>query len=85
LIQWHAKAGQDLLNYPIKLNDKLAGLGSAAGSAESKPTQQEYDAYALLEKQIDVQLNKLKKVVDEKLPVYNQMIETNKVFGVKVN
>lgn len=85
LIQWHAKAGQDLLNYPIKLNDKLAGIGSAAGSADKLPTKQCYDAYTDIAGQIDVQLNKIKNIVTNQLPVYNQMMEQYKVYELKVN
>jgi hypothetical protein len=38
-MQPKAKAPQDVLAYPIQLNDKMAGLGSNISSSESKPTK----------------------------------------------
>ena len=38
LIQHKAKAFQDLLALPLKLNNKLANLAAAASSADTKPT-----------------------------------------------
>src|SRR5213079_2183660 len=56
-----ATAIQDLLNYPIRLNDKLAGVGAVVGSADTKPTASSYTAFNDISARIDVQLNKMKK------------------------
>jgi hypothetical protein len=44
-MQPKAKAPQDVLAYPIQLNDKMAGLGSNISSSESKPTRNAYVVY----------------------------------------
>ena len=66
LIQTKAKAFQDLLNYPVKLNNKIASLASVAASADRRPTQQTYDLFDQLSREADVHLGKLYDV-DEKL------------------
>jgi hypothetical protein len=66
LIQTKAKAFQDLLNYPVKLNNKIASLASVAASADRRPTKQTYDLFDQLSREADVHLGKLYDV-DEKL------------------
>jgi photosystem II stability/assembly factor-like uncharacterized protein len=84
LHQTKAKSGQDVLNYPIKLDDKLSSIynASAAGTGISKQAK---DAYAELVVQIDEQLNKLKKIMSEDVVKLNQLIheKTLPVIGVK--
>jgi hypothetical protein len=57
LVQNKAKAGQDLLNHPMKLNNKLSALTSTIASADAKPTEQTYEAVkkitALIQKELD--------------------------------
>ena len=60
--QTKAKSGQDVLNYPIRLNDKLSGLFDAANSGNMTPSRQVKDVFADLSKQCDEQLAKLKKI-----------------------
>lgn len=84
VIQHHAKAGQDLLNFPIKLNDQLAGIGSAVASSDAAPTQQSYLAFADISALIDIQLNKLKKIKTEMIPAFNNAAKEKTVDAVKV-
>ena len=85
LVQWKAKAGQDLLNYPIRLNDQLAGIASAVRSVDSAPTKQSYVAFDDVSALIDVQLSKLKKIKEEKIPAFNQLAKQKSGDAVKVN
>ena len=85
LIQHKAKAFQDLLALPIKLNDKIAGLASVAASADAKPTSQVQEAYEDLSKQVDAQLTKLAKVISEDIPKFNQKAESFKTSAIKLN
>ena len=85
LHQTKAKSGQDVLNYPIRLDDKISGLYDFAVSGNSAPARQVKDAYAELAGQADVQLNKLKKIMGEDVVKLNQLIheKTLPVIGVK--
>ncbi|MBC8125257.1 MAG: glycosyl hydrolase [Candidatus Kapabacteria bacterium] len=62
LVQTKAKAFQDLLNYPVKLNNKIASLASVASSADRRPTQQTYDLFETLRASADGYLTALKGI-----------------------
>jgi photosystem II stability/assembly factor-like uncharacterized protein len=85
LYQTKAKSGQDVLNYPIKLNDKLGGIFNVANSGNMAPSKQVREAYAEIASQCDAALAKLKKVFDQDVPALNEMIrqKTLPVIGVK--
>ena len=85
LYQTKAKSGQDVLNYPIKLNDKLGGIFNIASSGNMAPGKQVKEAYTDIATQCDAALTKLKKVFDQDLPALNEMIrlKTLPVIGVK--
>ncbi len=85
LHQTKAKSGQDVLNYPIRLDDKLAGVYRAAAVGNSAPSKQAKEAYADLAGQIDVQLANLKKIMTEDVGRLNQLIheKTLPVIGLK--
>ena len=84
LVQFHAVAGQDLLNFPIKLNNKLASIGSAVSSIDSAPTKQSYVAFADISALIDVQLSKLQKIKTEQIPAFNEKAKQKTVDPVKI-
>lgn len=81
LVQNKAKAGQDLLNHPMKLNNKLAALTSTIASADARPTEQTYLAVkhitGLIQRELDaikaLELVEIKKFNEQfiglKLPV----------------
>ncbi|MFM6926321.1 MAG: WD40/YVTN/BNR-like repeat-containing protein, partial [Ferruginibacter sp.] len=85
LHQTKAKSGQDVLNFPIRLDDKISGLYDFAASGNAAPAKQVKEAFAELGGQADVQLNKLKKIMDEDLVKFNAMIREKAlpVIGVK--
>ncbi|HYD52540.1 MAG TPA: glycosyl hydrolase [Gemmatimonadaceae bacterium] len=71
IYQTKNQSGQDPLNYPIRLNNKLAALLGVVGSAEARPTQQSYDVYRQLSGQLDRELANMKRVMDAHLPAVN--------------
>jgi hypothetical protein len=83
--QTKAKSGQDVLNYPIRLNDKLSGLYDAANSGNMAPSKQVKDVYADLAAQADAELAKLKRLMDNDVKQLNQLIREKSlpVIGVK--
>lgn len=85
LHQTKAKSGQDVLNFPIRLDDKISGLYDFAASGNAAPAKQVKEAFAELGGQADIQLNKLKKIMDEDLVKLNAMIREKAlpVIGVK--
>lgn len=85
LHQTKAKSGQDVLNFPIRLDDKLSSIYNAAAAGQSGLSRQSKDAYAELVVQIDEQLNKLRKIMNEDVVKLNQLIheKTLPVIGLK--
>ena len=52
------RSGQDPLNYPIRLNNKIAALVGVIESADSKPTDQSVEVFNELAAQLDAQLRR---------------------------
>jgi photosystem II stability/assembly factor-like uncharacterized protein len=85
LYQTKSKSGQDVLNYPIRLNDKLSGVFDAANSGNAAPSRQVKEVYNDLAAQIDVQLARLNAVKSKEIPAFNDLIRRKSlpVIGVK--
>jgi len=62
IYQTKVKSGQDPLNYPIRLNNKLGCLFEIVSSGEWKPTRQSYEVYDQLSRQLQDQLDRLKAI-----------------------
>jgi hypothetical protein len=82
LVQTKAVAFQDLLNYPVKLNNKIASLASVAASADRRPTQQVYDLYATLKRQADAQCDAVDAIVTKNLADVNERIGALKLPAI---
>ncbi len=75
LIQTKAKSGQDVLNFPVRLNNHLVALGGVVGSADSAPTQQSYEVFDMLSQDLNTQLAKWKEIVSSDVPAYNNLVK----------
>ncbi|CAH0995086.1 Ycf48-like protein [Emticicia aquatica] len=84
LVQNKARATQDLLAYPIRLNDKIAGVASVVSSSDSKPTKGSYEALDDLSKKMEQTTTKLKKVIDEDVPAFNKMVLENQIPAINI-
>jgi DNA-binding FrmR family transcriptional regulator len=82
LIQTKAKSGQDVLNYPIRLNNYLVALGGVVDSADSAPTQASYEVFDMLSKQLDEQLAKWKQILSTDVPAYNEAVRKQEVPAI---
>jgi hypothetical protein len=54
------QSGQDPLNYPIRLNNKIAALSGVVGGTDAKPTAQSYVVFNDLSSQLDRQLQTMR-------------------------
>ena len=82
LMQPKAKAPQDVLAYPIQLNDKMAGLGSNISSSESKPTRNAYFVYEDLAMKIDAEIKKIKDIVDKDVKEFNAFVMKQQIPAI---
>jgi photosystem II stability/assembly factor-like uncharacterized protein len=84
LYQTKNQSSQDPLNYPIRLNNKLAALAGVVGSADSAPTDQSYAVYDEIVVQIDAQLARLAQIIKTDVPAFNQLVRDQNVPAVTV-
>ena len=74
IYQVRNQSGQDPLNYPIKLNNKIAALSGVVGGTDAKPTSQSYTVFNDLSSQLDRQLSALRGALIV-LPSINAMLK----------
>lgn len=82
LYQTKNRSNQDPLNYPIRLNNKLAGLSGEAGGGDYKPTEQVKAVYKELSGKVDEQLAALDKIIKEQVPKLNDLVKQKNVSAV---
>jgi DNA-binding FrmR family transcriptional regulator len=85
LYQTKMRSRQDPLNYPFRVNDKLAGLLAVAGFGDNRPTQQSCEVRDALITIIDVALAKIDGIRDGELASFNALARTNEVPAVTLN
>ncbi len=84
LYQTKNRSGQDPLNFPVRLNDKLAGVASDAAAGDFAPTEQSYAVKKELTAQMDAELAKLKSVMSTDIPAFNELVKSKNVPAVVV-
>ena len=85
LYQTKNRSGQDPLNFPIRLNNKLAHLSSVAGRGNFRPTDQMYGVRDELVELIDIELKKWNEIKDFELDKINAMILKNNIQLISIN
>ena len=81
LIQTRSRSSQDPLNYPIKLNNKIAALAGTI-SSDYGPTEQHQKVYDALSAQIDEQLAVLEQILGEHVPAFNELVASKQVPAI---
>ncbi|MEO0553954.1 MAG: glycosyl hydrolase [Bacteroidota bacterium] len=82
LYQTKNQSRQDPLNFPIRLNNKLGHLNSLMAMGDYKPTRQAVEFKNEVSKRIDVELNKLNEIFDNKIPKFNELVKAESVDAV---
>lgn len=83
LYQTKNRSGQDPLNFPIKLTNKLGHLTSIT-QGDYPPTQQTREVQRELTEEIDSWLDVFKKVKEQKLPEFNRLVREKEVDVISV-
>jgi hypothetical protein len=83
IYQVKLQSSQDPLNFPIKLNNKIAALQGVVESADVRPTEQVYTVFRTLVGQLDQQLSKLDSAVKTRMPAVNQNLQRQQVAPLK--
>jgi photosystem II stability/assembly factor-like uncharacterized protein len=82
LIQGRAKAGSDTLNFPSRLNARLAAIPSVVISADAAPQAQAYGVFDKLSGEIDQQLQQLRQVMATDVAGFNDLIRNSELPAV---
>lgn len=82
LYQTKNRSGQDPLNFPIRLNNKLAHLNSLASAGNFSPTEQMVAFKNEITVEIDKHLNALNKIFKEDIPAFNALVKQKNIDAV---
>ncbi|MBT3742943.1 MAG: glycosyl hydrolase [Polaribacter sp.] len=85
LYQTKSKSGQDPLNFPIRLNNKLAHLNSLTRIGNYAPTQQAFDFKNDIVKDIDIELKKLYSLFDARVKELNQKVKESNIDLIQLD
>ena len=77
LYQVKNQSGQDPLNFPIKLNNRLASLRRSVEDGDAKPTNGAYKVYEELSAELDVELEKLNNIQEKYKTKVNPILMKN--------
>ncbi len=82
LYQTKNRASEDPLNFPIRLNNKLAHLLGVVESSDNVPTAQTGMVFEDLASQTNVQLRKLDQVMKADLAAFNKLVRDENIPAV---
>lgn len=74
IYQVQNQSNQDPLNYPIKLNNKIAALQNAVEGAETRPTDQSYEVFETLSTQLQDELDQLELIIQQDIARLNERL-----------
>jgi hypothetical protein len=82
IYQYRNQSSQDPLNFPIKLNNKIAALMGIIESADHRPTDQTYEVFKELSAELEKQLQQMNATLKKDLPLLNAALQREKVTPV---
>lgn len=85
IYQVRNRSGQDPLNFPIKLNNRLASLLRSVMTGDGKPTAASYTVFDELSKELDVQLARLQTAMTEDVGALNKALTQAKLQPIEVS
>jgi hypothetical protein len=83
LYQVRNRSGQDPLNLPIKINDRLSALESSIEWGQTRPTDAAYRVFAELSADLDRMLGALKTIEATDLNRVNEMLRASGAAPIK--
>jgi hypothetical protein len=83
IYQYRNRSSQDPLNFPIRLNNKLAALQGIVENGDAKPTDQSYAVFKDLSAQLDRQFGRLDGLVTGDMAAFNRELARKKLAPVE--
>jgi hypothetical protein len=73
LYQVRNRSGQDPLNYPIRINNRMAALGRSVQSGDARPTAAAYVVFRELSSELDAELRRLDDVLARDVAAFDRV------------
>jgi hypothetical protein len=83
LYQVRNRSGQDPLNFPIKLNNRIAALGRSVSTGDARPTAASYVVFRELSAQLEVQLEQLQRVIGTDVEALNRLLSQRNLGRIR--
>ena len=84
IYQIRNQSNQDPLNFPIKINNKLAALLGVVESAEAPPTDQSYQVFTELSRSLDGQLQEMRVIIQEDVARLNELLRAAGLETIRI-
>ncbi len=85
LYQVKNQSNQDPLNFPIKLNNRLASLRRSVENGDARPTDGAYKVFKELSAELDQHLGKLNTIMQKNLPKVNSTLKNTGFEEIEVS
>ena len=82
IYQTKLRANEDALNFPIRLNNKIAALGGTVMQSDTAPTQQSYEVFKQLSALLQVQLDALNKISTSDIANFNKLVRDQNIPAI---
>jgi photosystem II stability/assembly factor-like uncharacterized protein len=79
IYQGRSRSGQDLLNYPIRLNNRIAALRRSLESGDAKPTAGSHVVFRELSAELATRLTALEAVMAGELAAFNRALAARRL------
>ncbi len=83
LYQVRNRSGQDPLNFPIKLNNRLSSLRRSVETGDARPTDGAHKVLEELSKELDGHLKQLEQGLQQQLSAFNQSLKAFSLDSVQ--
>jgi photosystem II stability/assembly factor-like uncharacterized protein len=84
LYQTKNRASEDPLNYPVRLNNKLAALLSDIAASDTQPTAAQQQVYEDLATSVNAELNRLKQVMGDGVRGLNKAVREQDIPAIAI-
>ena len=83
IYQVRNQSNQDPLNFPIKLNNRIAALRRSVETGDARPTNATYVVFRELSAELDIQLARLKGLVSGDLAALNKLLAAKNLQPIR--
>ena len=84
LHQTHNRSPQDPLNFPIRLNNKLAALAGTVAGGDAPPTDQAQAVRRALTAAIQAELDRFEQLKQGAIPQFNALVQEHQVPAIRL-